>query len=54
MYNLHTDKMTVSNKRKLHHGVAVAILRSTLDAGEVKLTVTTDKLRKDSVKLKLN
>lgn len=48
-----SDELTVGTSRKLYNGTCSVILRSTGEAGKVKLTATTDGLKKATVEYQL-
>ena len=49
-----SEELTVGNKRRLYNGTATVILRSTQEAGDVTLLVTTNDLKKVKLKLETN
>jgi beta-galactosidase len=46
-----SDELFAGNRRKLHNGFAMAILRSTQNAGEVKINVSATGLKKAEAKM---
>lgn len=49
-----SEELTVGNKRRLYNGTATVILRSTQEAGDVNLLVTTNGLKKVKLKMETN
>lgn len=49
-----SEELTVGNRRRLYNGTATVILRSTQEAGDVTLLVTTNGLKKVKLKLETN
>ena len=49
-----SEELTVGNRRRLYNGTATVILRSTQEAGDVTLLVTTNDLKKVKLKLETN
>lgn len=49
-----SEELTVGKKRRLYNGTATVILRSTQEAGDVNLLVTTNGLKKVKLKMETN
>lgn len=49
-----SEELTVGNKRRLYNGTATVILRSTQEAGDVNLLVTTNGHKKVKLKMETN
>lgn len=49
-----SEELTVGNKRRLYNGTATVILRSTQEASDVNLLVTTNGLKKVKLKMETN
>lgn len=49
-----SEELTVGNKRRLYNGTATVILRSTQEAGDVNLLMTTNGLKKVKLKMETN